>query len=121
MSFSAAEENFHNGAKHGIDAQLYWPGLGSVPAAELVLRRLLPMADEGLAAWGVSTEERDRFLGIIEQRCKSGRNGASWQADAFHDVYDGSGMSRLDAMREVVTRYRGHMHSNEPVHSWPVS
>jgi len=120
MSFSAAEENFHNGARHGIDAQLYWPGLGSVPAAELVLRRLLPMADEGLATWGVSTEERDRFLGIIEQRCKSGRNGATWQAAAFHRAHDGSGMSRLDAMREVVTRYRVHMHSNEPVHTWPV-
>ena len=28
MSFSAAEENFHTCARHGIDAQVYWPGLG---------------------------------------------------------------------------------------------
>jgi len=28
MSFSAAEENFHNGAKDGIDARIYWPGVG---------------------------------------------------------------------------------------------
>ena len=49
MSFSAAEENFHAGARGGIDAKLYWPGLGEVPAAELVLRRLLPLAHEGLA------------------------------------------------------------------------
>ena len=28
MSFSAAEENFHAGAREGIDARLYWPGLG---------------------------------------------------------------------------------------------
>ena len=34
---------------------LFWPGLGEVPATELVLRRLLPMAHEGLAA-GASTQ-----------------------------------------------------------------
>src|SRR6478736_1632877 len=27
MSFSAAEENFHIGARDGIEARLYWPGL----------------------------------------------------------------------------------------------
>ena len=48
MSFSAAEENFHAGAREGIDARLYWPGVGEVPATELVLRRLLPAAHEGL-------------------------------------------------------------------------
>jgi hypothetical protein len=120
MSFSAAEENFHAGARHGMDAQLYWPGLGALPASELVLRRLLPMADEGLQTWGVGQADRDRLLGIIEHRCKTGRNGAAWQAETFHRVYDDSGLSRLDAMREVVNRYRVHMHSNEPVHTWPV-
>ena len=53
MSFSAAEENLHTGARHGLDAMLYWPGVGEVPASELVLRRLLPLAHAGLDSWGV--------------------------------------------------------------------
>ncbi|UUZ58875.1 glutamate-cysteine ligase family protein [Nocardioides sp. B-3] len=28
MSFSAAEENFHVAAQQGVDAQIYWPGIG---------------------------------------------------------------------------------------------
>src|SRR5918994_2733534 len=52
MSFSAAEENFHVAARRGVEAQIYWPGVGQVPATELILRRLLPMAHEGLDAWG---------------------------------------------------------------------
>ena len=40
-------------ARQGIEANVYWPGLGQVPATELVLRRLLPMARAGLDAWGV--------------------------------------------------------------------
>ncbi len=55
LSFATAAENLHEAARHGMDARLYWPGLGEAPAAELVLRRLLPLAREGLARWGVDT------------------------------------------------------------------
>jgi Glutamate-cysteine ligase family 2(GCS2) len=118
MSFSAAEENFHVAAREGIEAQLYWPGLGTVPAAELVLRRLLPMAFHGLDDWGVDPAERDRLLGVIEQRCVSHRNGASWQAETFHRLFDRGSAERIEALRGMVSRYADHMHSNEPVHSW---
>src|SRR3954463_7202991 len=93
MSFSAAEENFHAGARDGIDARVYWPGLGYVPVTELVLRRLLPLAHEGLDRWGVSPGERNRLLGIIEQRCLTGRNGATWQVETLHSL-EGAGMDR---------------------------
>src|SRR3954467_2533724 len=83
MSFSAAEENFHAGARDGIDARLYWPGVGEVPAAELVLRRLLPMAHEGLDRWGIDAGDRDRLLGTIQQRCITHQNGATWQSRVF--------------------------------------
>ena len=117
MSFSAAEENFHAGARDGIDARVYWPGVGEVPVAELVLRRLLPMAYEGLDRWGIDAADRDRLLGIVERRCVTMRNGATWQAAAFHRLYER--LERADALREMTIRYRDHMHSNVPVHEWP--
>jgi len=121
MSFVAAEDNFYAGARHGIDAKIYWPGLGEVPATELVLRRLLPLAHEGLAAWGVDSVVRDRLLGIIEQRCITHTNGAEWQARTFHRIDDEKQpLDRRDSMREMLRRYIAHMHSNEPVHTWDV-
>ncbi|HET6211439.1 MAG TPA: glutamate--cysteine ligase [Micromonosporaceae bacterium] len=120
MSFNAAEENFHNGSRHGIDAQLYWPGLGYLPATELVLRRLLPLAYEGLDRWGVDPAERDRLLKVIEQRCLTGRNGAAWQVAMLRRLEDAGGLDRDAALREVLRRYMTHMHSNIPVHDWPV-
>jgi hypothetical protein len=119
MSFSAAEENFHIGARDGIDARFYWPGLGEVPATELVLRRLLPLAHEGLRRWGVDGKDTDRLLEIIERRCVLARNGATWQSEVFHHLYGVKGADRLDALREMTRRYRDLMHSNEPVHAWP--
>ncbi len=119
MSFSAAEENFHSGARYGLDASVYWPGLGALTASELVLRRLLPLAYEGLDRWEVSPAERDRLLGIIEQRCLTGVNGAAWQTGALRSIDDNFNVDRHDALRMMLTRYIEHMHSNVPVHEWP--
>ena len=118
MSFSAAEENFHAAARHGIDATVYWPRMGTVPATELVLRRLLPLAHEGLESMGVDADVRDRLLGIIEQRCLQHVNGATWQVDTVHAVESGGVTDRFDALRRMVLRYEELMHSNVPVHEW---
>ena len=115
MSFSAAEENFHVAAQQGIEAQLYWPGIGHVRATELVLRRLLPLAEQGLQDWGAPQDQIDRLLGVIEQRCLLQTNGAEWfvqrmQGRKTEDTYD--------ALRATLGEYLDRMHTNEPVHTW---
>jgi gamma-glutamyl:cysteine ligase YbdK (ATP-grasp superfamily) len=121
MSFSAAADNFDTGARHGIDAHLFWPGMGTVPATELVLRRLLPLAHQGLAEWGVDSAVSDRLLGIIQQRCTTGQNGAEWQARTFHRIDEKlQPLDRRDSLREMLRRYVELMHTNEPVHTWPI-
>ncbi len=117
MSFDAAKTNFDAGARHGVDATFYWPGFGEVPWDELLLRHLLPLADEGLSRWGVSTAIRDRLLGIVESRCKLRRNGAWWQSESVKRLQD-KGFDRDKALTEMLALYSQGMHSNEPVHTW---
>jgi len=117
MSFADAEQNFRTCAQRGIAAKVYWPGFGEVPADELVLRHLLPMAHEGLKRWGVSTAVSDRYLGVIEDRCTSGVNGASWQIAAVQRLED-RGADRSTALRGMLEHYVQAMHTNEPVHTW---
>jgi hypothetical protein len=117
LSFAAAERNFLAAAHGGMDARLYWPGLGEVTPDELVLRELLPLAHEGLRRWGVEAEVRDRFLGVIEGRAKTRRNGATWQVETVRALQD-RGMSRPAALAEMLRLYCERMHSNEPVHTW---
>jgi gamma-glutamyl:cysteine ligase YbdK (ATP-grasp superfamily) len=121
MSFATAGENLHEAARQGMDARLYWPGLGEVPVAELVLRRLLPLAREGLSRWGVDPDSAGRLLGIIEQRCLTAQTGATWQVAVTQAISERSGADRREALREMTQRYIEHMHSNEPVHTWPES
>ena len=119
MSFAAANENLLEAARNGIQARLYWPGLGEVPVSELTLRRLLPLAREGLSRWGADADQAERLLGIIEQRCLTVRNGATWQASALHALQESDGLARPEALRQMTLRYLEHMHSNVPAHAWP--
>src|SRR3984957_7208024 len=120
LSFGTAAENLHEAARYGLDAQLYWPGVGDTPAAELILRRLLPQAREGLSRWDVSQVHADRLLGIIEQRCLTGQTGASWQIAAVARLSQRDGLDRWEALRQMTQLYIEHMHTNEPVHTWPL-
>jgi Glutamate-cysteine ligase family 2(GCS2) len=119
LSFVTAAENLHEAARNGMGARLYWPGLGEADVAELVLRRLLPMANDGLRRWGVNPALADRLLGIIEQRCLTGQNGAAWQIGTVARICENSGADRAEALRQMTQRYIEHMHTNEPVHAWP--
>ena len=118
MSFPTAEENLREATRNGLDAQLYWPGVGEVPVAELVLRHLLPLARSGLSRWGVGQPHADRLLGIIERRCLTGQNGATWQIATVERLEEG-GLDRQEALRQMTLRYIEHMHTNEPVQTWP--
>ncbi len=119
MSFDAAKANFDAGSRLGVDAVFYWPGFGEVTWDELLLRHLLPKADQGLARWGVTQEARDRYLGIVRDRCKTRRNGAWWQVETVA-AFEGRGLTRDAALTEMLKLYSKGMHSNEPVHTWEV-
>ncbi|GAA2337808.1 glutamate-cysteine ligase family protein [Saccharopolyspora halophila] len=119
MSFAAAEENFFSGARNGFDAHLYWPSLGWVTPDELVLRKLLPMAHEGLANCGVSEAARDHLLGVIEQRCKAKQNGATWQRNAVAAL-ESRGLDRTTALSTMLSHYVHLADDGAPVHTWPL-
>jgi gamma-glutamyl:cysteine ligase YbdK (ATP-grasp superfamily) len=120
LSFQAAEENLYAGARHGMEAQLYWPGIGWVRPDELTLRLLLPLAHDGLRRCGVSDSTRERLLGVIEGRCVARRTGALWQRRMVAGL-ERPGMQRRAALRAMLRQYREHMLSGDPVHTWPAA
>jgi hypothetical protein len=121
MSFAAARDNLVEASRHGLEARLYWPGLGEVPVAELILRRLLPLSYDGLCLRGVDTMAAERLLGVIEQRCLTGRTGATWQTGTVHALEERSGLDRDTALLEMTQRYLKFMQTGEPAHTWPAA
>jgi len=87
---------------------------------DLVLRELLPKAYAGLDRLGVNPAQRDRLLQVVEGRCRTGRNGATWQTEEVWAGEHGRGLSRNAALHEMLLRYSAHQQTNEPVHTWPI-
>jgi Glutamate-cysteine ligase family 2(GCS2) len=120
LPFGAAEDNFHLAARRGIEATIFWPRLGEVRVTDLVLSTLLPRAYAGLDKFGVDPGHRDRLLGIVEQRCRTGRNGAVWQTESVWSAEHHRGLHREAALHDMLLRYSALQHTNEPVHTWPI-
>ncbi len=103
-----------------MEARLHWPGMGWIQPDELVLRKLLPLAHDGLRSCGMSDAARERYLAVIEQRCVARRTGASWQRATVQSLSE-RGVDRPTALTGMLRRYMEYMHCNLPVHAWPLS
>lgn len=121
LPFALADYNFYRAAQHGLDARIVWPHRGPGGLRERavgeVLRELLPTADRGLDALGVSRSERDHYLGIIDQRLAAGLNGARWQR-ACLDSLLARNVSKPKALAGMLERYRELSAANVPLREW---
>jgi CBS domain-containing protein len=116
MDFEHARHNFVTAARHGLSAPLVWLEGEEIAAPKLILDRLLPAAAAGLDAAGIDAADRDRYLGVIERRVATGRNGARWTLFSLGAMKDhGTPGERLNAVTlAMVTRQK----SGKPVAEW---
>jgi CBS domain-containing protein len=117
MSFEEAKSSFFRAARHGLDSQLNWVDGQSLPAAVLLLEHLLPLAREGLRLSAVASEDIDKYLGIIEERVRTGHTGARWTLKSLSKMSD---IGSKDVRRQRLTAAMlKQQKKGLPVHLWP--
>ena len=119
IAFDDAKMNFLSAARHGLGAQFTWLDGKTHPAQDLLAERLLPMAREGLRECHIDGDDIDRYLGVMEDRVRTGRTGAQWILKS-HLEHHGHGTAgeRLNAITAaMVARQR----ENVPVAHWPLA
>ena len=110
IPFPVAATNFYRAARDGLRATVEWGKNRPVPLRELILGELLPLAAAGLDEWGIDPANRDRYLGIIEARVRTGWTGAAWQC-AYVERHGRD-------FPGLVLRYLEQQESGRPVHEW---
>lgn len=116
MSFDDARANFLAAARYGLRAGFSWLGGERLSAPELLLHRLLPLARAGLRGEGIGEEDVERYLGIIEQRVRSGRTGARWMLDAAARL-EARG-ARAEQLARLTAGIAARQRAGTPVHEW---
>ncbi|HYV11680.1 MAG TPA: CBS domain-containing protein [Pyrinomonadaceae bacterium] len=117
MVFDDAKMNFFRAARHGLDAQFQWIDGQSHTATSLILRQLLPLARQGLSSSHVATEDIDKYLGIIEERTRSGQTGARWIMKSVSAK--GNSASTDGGRRRLTVAMLANQKQGQPVHRWP--
>lgn len=108
--FFTTRDNFYASAQHGLDAKIRWDHKDDLPIDRLILDIFLPMAEEGLQSLAISEADMQRYLGVIEGRCRNKQNGASWQRSFVKKNAVG--------MEDMLEAYLLRQETAIPVHEW---
>ena len=118
MEFADARSNFYAAAQYGLEAQVRWLGQ-LVPARDLLLRDLVPMARQALARASLDRADIDRYLGIIEDRVASGRTGSQWLLDSAAALSRDATRDEVCSVLTAATLSR--QLDGKPVHEWDMA
>jgi CBS domain-containing protein len=88
LDFDQAGANFYTAAREGMGAHFTWLDGEELSATQLILERLLPIAEAGLRRQRINDEDVKRYLGVIDARCRSGRTGARWLLSSWNALRD---------------------------------
>mgnify|MGYP001554404111 FL=1 len=86
LTFDDVKANFMAAAREGIRAQMNWFNDTHMPAKELILEQLLPLAERGLKKSGVDKKDIDLYLGVLRDRVTTRRTGSRWQLESLGNM-----------------------------------
>jgi len=119
MPFDDAKANFMAAARYGLQARLNWFGGRTLGADELIQKELVPLAKKGLISRGIDGSDVERYLGVIEERVKSGKTGAQWMLDSLEAIEEKARPDeRFQALAAAIL---SNQKTEQPVHTWPLA
>ena len=119
LSFSDVKANFLAAARDGIRAQMNWFNDTHLPAKQLVLEQLIPLAREGLQQEGIDRDDIDRYLGILHDRVTMRRTGARWALESLEGMDPSSTVDQR--MRCLVSSMVQQQASGKPIAEWQLA
>ena len=119
ITFDDVKANFMAAARDGIRAQMNWFGDTHMPARELILEELLPLAEQGLQKYGVDQKDIDLYLGVLRDRVSTRRNGARWALESLNEMH-GRG-TEDQRLRCLVSSMVEQQITGRPISEWTLA
>ncbi len=119
IPFDDVKANFIAAARAGIRAQMNWFGDKHMPARELILEELLPLAEHGLGVYGLDQRDIDKYLGVLRDRVSTRRNGARWALESLNAM-KGRG-TEDQRMRCLVSSMVEQQTSGKQISKWELA
>lgn len=119
IEFDQVKSNFYGAATQGMNAKVRWLKGQRLSMNELILKELLPIAQEGLIKNNVNRNDIDKYLDVIKERVEANQNGTNWILKSY------SHLAKDATKEEILLSITSSMHKNQqanrPVHRWPLA
>jgi CBS domain-containing protein len=116
IDFDQAAANFYTAAREGLGAHFTWLDGEDLTASQLVLDRLIPLAEAGLRRHGILEDDIKRYLSVVAHRVRTARTGARWQLSSWTALKDkATSGERSNALVAATVR---RQQSGRPVAEW---
>jgi CBS domain-containing protein len=119
LTFADVKSNFLAAARDGIRAQMNWFNDTHLPAKQLILEQLLPMAREGLQQAGIDQDDIDRYLGVVHDRVSMRRTGSRWALESLEEMKDRGTLDQR--LRCIVSSMVEQQSSGKQISQWKLA
>ena len=116
IDFDQAAANFYTAAREGVGSHFVWLDGQELSARDLVLDRLLPIAQAGLRRQGIAEDDIKKYLAVVDERVRTGRTGARWQLASWNSLRDRATPSERANALVAATLQR--QQTRRPVSEW---
>jgi len=119
LPFADVKANFLAAARDGIRAQMNWFNDTHLPAKQLVLEQLLPLAREGLQEAVIDHDDIDKYLGVIRDRVSMRRTGSRWALESLESMKDSGTLDQK--LRCIVSSMVDQQSAGNPISQWELA
>lgn len=119
FEFDDAKTNFLKAARDGLDNKFQWFNDKKFNAQDLIQDTLLPISREGLEKANINEKDISKYLGIIEERVKSGKTGSQWMIDSYNNIKKTG--TRDQALVATTAAIYNRQQEMKPVHLWSLA
>lgn len=116
MEFDSARNNFANAAQHGLDTKFTWFNGAKISASKLILKELLPIAENGLKSVNIASADINKYLNVIRERVESGTTGSQWMLNAYTKLRKET--TNEDTLTIITANIAENQKKNLPVSKW---
>lgn len=115
MDFKQAKGNFLKAAKFGLETEFeIFDKI--LPARELIIDNLLPMAEQGLKKVNVDQKDIDKYLSVIEKRIVYNQTGSQWIIRNYRKTK--MTIDKDSTLKLLVLNMKENGYKNIPIYDW---
>ncbi len=119
LDFDDVKSNFLKASINGLDTKFNWIGGQKIQASELLLKELIPLAEEGLKDQNVSSVDITKYTDILKERAETGRTGSYWMLESFSKLKKNN--NKEEVLAAITAATIKNQKTMKPVHKWELA